>query len=76
MSDEDYSLFVLEDVQNKFDAILEGQAAMAPIPAKIEAIEERLTTIESDVKIIKLSVSDHENILKNHEVRIVNLKVA
>ena len=76
MSDKDYTLFVLEDVQGKFDILLEGQAAMAPIPAKIEAIEERLTSIESILAVTQLSVLDHEVLLKNHEIRIVNLEVA
>jgi len=71
-----YTNILLEDIQSKFDAIIEGQVAMAYVPAKLESIDNRLTSIESDVKIIKLSVSDHENILKNQEVRIAELGIA
>ena len=76
MSDKDYALFVLEDVQNKFDAILEGQAAMAYVPAKLESMDIRLISIESEVKAIRMSVTDHDGLIKNHEIRIVNLEVA
>ena len=76
MSDDDYKEFLLEDVRGKLDAILEGQVAMAYVPAKIEAIEDRLTSMESILTVTQLPVIDHEELLRNHNIRIVSLETA
>lgn len=75
MSDN-YSDILLEDIQSKFDAIIEGQAAMAYVPAKLESIDDRLISIESEVKAIRMAVTDHDGLLKNHEFRIIKLETA
>ncbi len=71
MSDNDV---FLEDINHKFDAIMESQAAMSPVPRKLDAIDERLGRVESDVKIIKAVVTDHSAQLNNHDKRLVNLE--
>ena len=76
MSDDDYKDFLLEDVRGKLDAILEGQVAMAYVPAKLESMDIRLISIESEVKAIRMAVTDRDGLIKNHEVRIVNLETA
>ena len=76
MSDDKWLISFLEDVQNKFDLIMEGQAAMAYVPAKLESMDTRLISIESEVKAIRMAVTDHDGLIKNHEFRIVNLEAA
>lgn len=59
---------LLEDINHKFDAIMEGQQAMAHLPKKVDQIDDRLQRVESDVTVIKLAVKDqskdHKDLVK------------
>lgn len=63
-----YGGILLEDMNDKLDALLEGQQSLAHVPAKLEEIDTRLSNVESDVKIIKLVVKhqsrDHSALVK------------
>lgn len=48
-----YEGAVLEDIQHKLTAILENQSLLTNVPAQVRSIDERLKTVESDVKVIK-----------------------
>lgn len=72
MSDNDAVL--LEDIQHKFDVILEYLTPLSPLPAKVDAIDERLRSVEADVKIIKAVVTDHSATLLNHDQRLTRLE--
>jgi uncharacterized protein (UPF0335 family) len=56
MSDNDGVL--LEDIDHKLQAVLEGQAAMADVPGQISEIDSRLRNVELDVKVIKAVIKD------------------
>ncbi|MGC1176588.1 MAG: hypothetical protein WA843_00815 [Candidatus Saccharimonadales bacterium] len=56
----DYDAILLEDINHKLDAILEGQQAMGGVPRQIEDIDTRLGNVESDVKAIKAVVTHHD----------------
>lgn len=64
-----YEGALLEDINHKFDAILEGQQSLANVPRKLDDIDERLGRVESDVKAIKA-------VITNHEGRIIRLETA
>ncbi len=66
MSDYDIAI-ILEDVNDKFSAILEGQQAMAHLPRQVDEIDARLQRVESDVKVIKLAVKDQT---KDHKTLV------
>ncbi len=70
----DYDAILLEDINHKFDAILEGQTAMAHVPGQLHEIDTRLKNVESDVKIIKTAATDQSRRLDNHEQRITRLE--
>jgi hypothetical protein len=79
MSDNDAVL--LEDIDHKLDLILEAHAALAPLPQKVNKLDERLTIVEADVKVIKKVVTDesritrhHTKLLNDHETRISDLE--
>jgi hypothetical protein len=57
---------LLEDMNHKLDAILEGQEAMGGVPCQIKKIDDRLRNVEIDVKAIKAVLKDHSKILNNH----------
>jgi hypothetical protein len=56
MSDNDGVL--LEDIDHKLQAVLEGQASMADVPGQISEIDSRLRNVELDVKVIKAVIKD------------------
>lgn len=56
----DYDGILLEDMNHKLDALLEGQQAMGGVPRQIEEIDTRLRNVEIDVKAIKAVVTNHE----------------
>ncbi len=53
-----YEGAVLEDINHQLAAILEGQAAMAGVPAKLEQLHGRLTGLEGEVKATRAAVTD------------------
>jgi hypothetical protein len=61
---------ILEDINGKFDLILELVEPLAPLPS----IDRRLKNVESDVKIIKRVVTGHSKQLHDHESRLKTLE--
>lgn len=57
MSDTDYTDILLEDINGKFDAILEAVGSMQDQVKKIPKMSERLEKIESDLVAVKLDAS-------------------
>jgi hypothetical protein len=72
----DHDMVLLEDINHKFDAIMEGQALLAPMARKLDNVEERLIRVESDVKIIKKVLTGHSRQLRKHDKQIAALKQA
>ena len=56
MSDNDGVL--LEDIDDKLKAILEGVAPLAHVPGQLSEIDSRLRNVESDIKVIKAVIRD------------------
>lgn len=56
---------VLENIEDKLARILEATDALEAVPAKIQAMDERLMNVESDVKVIRAVVTD-----TNRELRV------
>jgi septal ring factor EnvC (AmiA/AmiB activator) len=73
---DDHSGALLEVMNDRLAAILEGQAAMSEIPQRLTNIEDRLTEVQSDVKVIKAAVTDQSTQLADHETRISSLEPA
>ena len=61
---KDHLILLLEDLNSKFDFLLEIVTNLAPLPGQVAAIEERLARVESDVKIIKKVVIEHSSDIK------------
>lgn len=72
MSDLDNIL--LEDINHKFDAILEGQAAMAHVPGDVAQLKADMFEVKADVKTIKAVITSHSSQLDDHEDRITKLE--
>ncbi len=71
---DEYTALILEDIHGMFATLIEGQESLAYLPARINQIDDRLSVIESDVRTIKLVLTDHSGQLLNHDSRLVNLE--
>jgi hypothetical protein len=60
---------LLEDTNDKFKTIIEGQTAMAGVPSRLDRIEHRLDSIEITLWALQPAI-------KNHEGRISKLEAA
>ena len=69
-----YQGVLLEDINHKFDVIVEYLAPLAKLPRKVDQIDERLQRVESDVKVIKRVVTDQGKDHKQLEGRVATLE--
>ena len=61
---------IIEDIDDKLDLILEAHAALAPLPERVNEIEERLAKVESDTCVIRRVVTEY-----SQELKIINQKL-
>lgn len=71
MSDNDAVL--LEDIDHKLDALIEGQTVLAPMARKLDDVDKRLTNLETDVKVIKKVVTDESKVTRGHGKKLNDL---
>jgi len=62
-------------VMDELKVIREYLEYLMPVRQRVEDIDKRLVAIESDVKIIKLTVTDHSKQLYRHEQRLNRLEL-
>lgn len=80
MTDNDHDI-LLEDINHKLDAILEGQGAAASVPGDISTMKSDIKDIKEDIKTVKaaikgLSTDDkaQDDQLDDHELRITAIE--
>ncbi|HUS26467.1 MAG TPA: hypothetical protein VMY99_03910 [Nevskiaceae bacterium] len=70
---DDHIVILLNRIEDKLQRFAE---AMGDVPAKITKVEERLDTIENNVKAIKGIARMHSKELDGHEERLTTLETA
>lgn len=58
MADKNYNDILLEDINSKFDAILEAAVAMQDNVKRIPDIDERVKNLEDEVRAVRLATSE------------------
>jgi hypothetical protein len=76
MNDQNSSDILLEDINHKLAAILEGQASLAGVPAQLQQIDNRLMSLEGDVKVVKAAITDFSQEQQAHGARLDRLETA
>ncbi len=66
-----YTAVLLEDINHKFDFIVESLAGMATAK-QLQAVDDRLVRVENDVKIMKKVLGEHSCELDKHDKRLIN----
>jgi hypothetical protein len=56
MTDQDYTTLILEDMNSKFDAVLEMVSPLVVLPTKIDAMQEDIAELKSDMKVVKAAI--------------------
>lgn len=74
-SDKDNLEVILEDMNGKFDRLIEVTDQIQD-ELKTKPSREEFDELKADVKIIKAAVTDHSAQLNNHERRITHLEAA
>lgn len=74
MSTTDDTNVLLEDINSKFDQIIEVVGTLGDkIDRKADA--EQVAEIKADIKVIKAAVTGHGTELQDHEQRISHLEL-
>ncbi len=71
-----YQGVLLEEINERLKAILEGQDAMVSVPADIAKLKTDMEEVKDDVRVIKSVVTAQSSDLDDHEVRIKRLEKA
>lgn len=74
-SDKDHLEVILEDMNGKFDRLIEVAAQMQDTLERT-ATKDELAEVKADIKVIKAAVVDHSGQLNDHEQRITHLESA
>jgi len=74
-SDTDNLEIILEDMNGKFDRLIEVTAQIQE-ELKTKASQESVDDIKADLKIVKAVVTEHSGQLHDHEARITRLETA
>jgi hypothetical protein len=75
MTDDEYTNIILEEMNGKFDVVMEAFTQIQET-MKTFATKDELKTVAHDVKIIKKAVTATNKDVQNHEVRITCLEQA
>lgn len=74
MSRRDYTNLILEDINGKFDLVLEAVAPIKYLQIDVAKLKEDMIEVKADLKTIKFALK-HTNIqVADHEVRIKKLE--
>jgi septal ring factor EnvC (AmiA/AmiB activator) len=79
MSSEDtdtnhYQGALLEEMNDRLKALLEGQQALAMVPSNIARLQTDMTEVKGDIRIIKATLKIHSTDINGHEKRITHLE--
>ncbi len=69
MADKNYSEVLLEDMNSKFELILEAVGSMQDQVKKIPKMAERIEKIEHDINTIKL-----DTMMTNNDTKIIKIR--
>jgi hypothetical protein len=73
---DDYLGFLLEDMDNKFDLIMEILGTLKDVPVDIQQIKADLAEMKQWRGITELVIRDHSLSLRAHEIRIGKFETA
>jgi len=76
MKRTNYTEILLEEMNTKFDIMLEIVMPLTELRPIIDQIAKRVERIENDMVVIKRVVKDHSGTLRMHDFRIKKLESA
>jgi hypothetical protein len=59
-NNDHYEGALLEDMNHKFDVILEYLTPLASVPSDVAQLKDDMTVVKADIKTIKAVVTNHE----------------
>lgn len=74
LSDDDRKTVLGEVLMDELKVIREYLEDIPVIKQKVTSIDERLSVVESDMKVVKAVLTDHSQQLQDHETRITRIE--
>ena len=71
---KDYTDILLEDMNGKFDLLLELMTPLKQMQSDIKVTKEDVAELKTDVRIIKAAVTDSSHQVRDHNKRITKLE--
>lgn len=69
-----YTDILLEDMNSKYDAVMEILQTLAVLPQQVARIEVRLDELSLDVKVVKAAVTDLSVQVQDIDLRVQRLE--
>lgn len=76
MAGKDYTNVLLEEMNGKFDLLLEAVAPLKDMQKDIIVMKEDIVELKGDAKVIKAAVTDLSHQVADHDREIRELKTA
>lgn len=74
MQNDNYTKMLLEEMNSKFDAILEAVEPIGKLQHDVAYLKDKEQQNTGDIKIIKAAVTDISNHLNSHESKHLSLE--
>lgn len=72
--EDDYNGILLEDMNSKFDAIMEALQPLQCLPAQVAGLTERADELSADMKVVKAAVTDLSVQVNDIDMRVQRLE--
>lgn len=72
--DDDYTAILLEDMNDKFDLIMEAIRPLQTLPAQVARLGEDVAELKSDMKVVKAAITDLTPQVNDIDVRVQRLE--
>ena len=74
MGKKNYTDVILEDINGKFDLLLEIVVPMRKEVSEVKKMTDKIPEIQADIKTIKLALKQTNMQVRDHETRITKLE--
>jgi outer membrane murein-binding lipoprotein Lpp len=72
--DDNYTAILLEDMNDKFDLIMEAIRPLQTLPAQVARLGEDVAELKSDMKVVKAAITDLTPQVNDIDVRVQRLE--
>lgn len=72
--EDDYNGILLEDMNSKFDAIMEAIRPLQVLPQQVAELSARVDELSADMKVVKAAITDLSAQVHDLDLRVQRLE--